>query len=203
MDRLRQFSPLFFIFSFIVTLFFYETAKSLLSISMFGLLGSVVLTHKPKDLLLNYWSNKAYLVFGISFLMLFLYVPLSENVGYAWNRMEIKGPILGMAIAFASIGKIERRYYHAFLAVYVLLCFLTAGFTLLNYILNYDLITESYLRAKVMPSILNHVRLSVMLAMGAYLAYYLYTKNYKLRYFSKWIFLCVAVFCFCSCIYIL
>ncbi len=196
MERLRQFLPLFFILSFIITLFFYEAGKSLLSISMFGILGSVVITRNPKKLVANYWNDKALFVFSLACLILFLYLPLSENVSYAKSRIEIKSPILGLAIAFASIGHIAKQRYLNLLAIYVLLSFGVAVFTLSNYIFNYEAVTESYLRAKVMPSILNHVRLSIMLAMGAYLAYYLYTVNYTFGIVGKKGLLIVAVFLF-------
>ena len=196
MERARQFLPLFFILSFIFTIFFYEAAKSLLSISMFGLLGSIVITRKPKEVLANYWNNKVLLVFSTICLVLPIFILLSENISYAWNRTEIKSPALGLAIAFASIGSIDKKHYNLLLGVYAFLCFFIAGFTLFNYVFNYDEVNESYLHAKVMPSILNHVRLSLMLAMGAYLAYYLFSIGYFFKHVGKWVFLCVAIFLF-------
>src|SRR5690606_36551182 len=132
-------------------------------------------------------------ILSLSGLFLFLSLPLSENTAYEWNRIELKGPVLGLAIAFATIGRIEKRYYHLLLALYVMMCITTAAFTMVNYILSYEVVNESYLRAKVMPSLINHVRYSIIVAMGCYISYYLYQQNFRWGIWSRKVFLCIAL----------
>jgi O-antigen ligase len=176
-----------FIFSLVLSLFFYEMARALVSISMIGILGSIILFNNPKMLLINYFKNIPLLVFSGIFFSLFIFFINSQNSNYAINRVEIKAPIFVLAIAFATIGKIQIRLYKMYLSFFVLLCLLSTFYTISKYLISYDLITESYLKAKIMPSIINHVRYSVVIAMGTYISYYLYI-DYKLlakkfRYF--------------------
>src|SRR6478736_6692713 len=117
MNTVRTYLPLGFLCSFIVSLFFYETAKAWLSISMFGLLGCAVFLYTPKTVITAYYKQKAMFVMSLSCLFLFLYLPFSANTAYALNRIEIKMPLFGLAIAFAVIGKIEQRRYHFILAL--------------------------------------------------------------------------------------
>lgn len=196
MNTVRTYLPLAFLCSFIVSLFFYEAAKAWLSISMFGMIGCALLLHTPKTVLIAFYKQKAMFVLSLSCLFLLLYLPFSTNTAYAWNRIEIKTPLLGLAVAFAVIGKIEQRRYHFLLAVYALLCMLTAAYTIGNYLFSYEAVTESYLRAKVMPSLVNHVRYSIMVAMGTYVAWYLYQQNYVLGRLSKQVFLFIAILLF-------
>jgi O-antigen ligase len=162
-------------------------ARALVSISMIGILGSIILFNNPKMLLINYFKNIPLLVFSGIFFSLFIFFINSQNSNYAINRVEIKAPIFVLAIAFATIGKIQIRLYKMYLSFFVLLCLLSTFYTISKYLISYDLITESYLKAKIMPSIINHVRYSVVIAMGTYISYYLYI-DYKLlakkfRYF--------------------
>jgi O-antigen ligase len=192
MNSLRTYLPLAFLVSFIVSLFFYEAAKAWLSISMFGLLGCAVLLYHPKTVLTGYINHKTFLMLSLSGLFLFLYVPLSENTAYAMNRIAIRGPLVGLALAFGTIGSIEKKHYNLLLALYSILCFVTAAVTLGNFLVNYEAVTESYLRAKVMPSLINHVRYSIIVAMGAYIAYYLYREEFRWGILPKQVFLVMA-----------
>jgi O-antigen ligase len=66
-----------------------------------------------------------------------------------------------------------------------------------NYLIHYDLINASYLQAKVMPTLINHVRFSIMMAMGCYLSYYLFKKEFVLKFpFEKWIYVGISLFLF-------
>jgi O-antigen ligase len=196
MNNLRTYLPLAFLCSFIVSLFFYETAKAWLSVSMFGIIASVVLLRSPLLVLQRYIHTRSLFVLSLSCVFLLLYIGLSDNVAYAWNRIEIKAPLLGLAIAFASIGKIEKKYYDFLLALYVMLCLAISCYTIFNYANSYELVTESYLRAKVMPTILNHVRYSIMVAMGSYIAYYLFKHKYRIGMFGSRFFLGVSLLLF-------
>lgn len=163
---------------------------------MFGMLGCAILFYTPKTVITAYYKEKAMFVLSLSCIFLVLYLPFSNNTAYAWNRIEIKAPLVGLAIAFAVMGKIAQNRYHFLLALYVLLCLITATYTLGNYLIHYESVTESYLRAKVMPSFVNHVRYSIMLAMGSYTAWYLYQQDYVLGRLSKKVFLIIAVLLF-------
>lgn len=193
MKQIKPILILGFLCSYMLSLFFYETAKAWLSVSMFGLLGCAILFTKPQDVVKLFYREKALLVFSLSAVTLFLFMLNSENMAYAWSRIEVNAPLFGLAIAFAVNGKIERGPYQTLLAVYVLLCASTAVFTLLNYAMHYDEVTESYLRSQVMPTLINHVRYSIIIAMGTYVSYYLYKQQYRFGVITPMVFLMIAV----------
>jgi O-antigen ligase len=196
MNTIRKYLPLAFLCSFIVSIFFYEMAKAWMSVSMFGMLGAVVFLNPPKLVMKAYLSHKVLWMLSLSCLFLLIYIPLSSNMAYAWNRFEIKVPLLGLALAFATVGTIEKKEYHLLLVLYSLLCLVTAGLIFANFVFSYQTVTESYLRAKVMPSFINHVRYSIIVAMGAYVSYYLYRQEFSLRRVPKEIFLLIAFLLF-------
>jgi O-antigen ligase len=185
-----------FLCSFLLSIFFYETAKAWLSVSMFGLLASVLFLNPPMQTLKSYFNQKEFFIFSLAAVFLFCYLPTSSNLSYGWNRIELKAPLLGLAIAFAGMGKLREDKYNLLLSFYVLLCASTAFYTLLNFAFSYEAVTESYLRSKVMPTLINHVRYSIMIAMGAYIAYYLYRNEYRFGIISSKVFLYIGVLLF-------
>jgi O-antigen ligase len=196
MNTVRKFLPLGFLCSFIVSLFFYETAKAWISISMFGLLASVIFFQSPIITLNSFYKQKVFFIFSIAAVFLLFFILLSTNTSYAWNRIEIQAPLFGLAIAFAGIGKLKSEKYELLLALYVFLCVATSFYTILNFLFSYESVIEGYLRAKVMPTIVNHVRYSIMIAMGVYLSYYLYRRKYRFGIVTKQTFLALAVLLF-------
>lgn len=145
---------------------------------MFGLLITIVLTYSPKVWLQSFVKNPVFLSLGLSGVVLGLFMLNSANISYGWNRLELRGAILGLAIAFASIPKWKEGDLNLLLFIYVLTAFGVSIYTFGSYLLNYTEINVMYLEAKVMPTILNHVRFSIMIAMAVYVSYYLYQQRF-------------------------
>ncbi len=178
---------------YICSLFFYEQGKAWLSIAMFGLLFASFF----QDSLYVHWNhfiaNKSYVWITLSVFILPLYLFNSSDLHYYYERVQIRAPFFVLPFAFAGISTLSIRSYQKLLSLFVLLSITVALGTFVNYLFHIDTINESYLRAKVMPSILNHVRLSIMLAMGAYISFYLFRENFAWKYkFERWILLGIA-----------
>lgn len=160
---------------------------------MFGL----VFSSFAQESLRNHWNyfvaNKSYVWLTLSVFILPLYFLNSSDLHYYGERVLIRVPFLVLPFAFAGITLLSGRAYQKLLCLFAFLAFVVALGTFINYLFNIDAINESYLRAKVMPSILNHVRLSIMLAMGAYIAFYLFREKFTWRFpFERWIYLAMA-----------
>lgn len=185
---------IFCIIVFICSLFFYEQGKAWLSVSMFG----VAFSSFMQEPLRKHWhyfvGNKSYVWLTLSVLVLPLYFLNSSDLQYYGQRLLMRVPFLVLPFAFAGITLLSGRAYQKLLCLFVFLSFVVALGTFVNYLFNIDTINESYLRAQVMPSILNHVRLSIMLAMGAYIAFYLFRERFVWKFgMERWIFLGIAV----------
>ena len=192
--QLKHKSFIFCILIYIVSLFFYEYGKAGISIAMFSILLTSFVQEPIRIHVKHFWTNKSLVLLTLSTFLLPIYLFNSTDLHYYYERVQIRAPFLALPFAFASVMAITRRVYLKLLSGFVLLAFLIALVTFISYLSNIDIVNESYLRAKVMPSILNHVRLSIMLAMGSYLAYYLFRENFKWCYnFERWFFLTIAV----------
>ena len=191
---LKRNAFIFCVILYICSLFFYELGKAWLSVAMISLLIASFLQEPLKQHWKHFLSNRSFLWLTVSVLILPLYFFNSTDVAYYAERLQIRAPFLALPFAFAGIVSLSERTYHKLLTLFVFVAFLVTCGTFLNYLLNQELINESYLRAKVMPSILNHVRLSIMLAMAAYLSYYLFKSNFIWKFKEeKWIFFGISV----------
>lgn len=174
-------------------LFFYEYGRAWISLAMFGILLTSLWQLPIRQHFESFWNQKSLLALTLSVIILPFYILTSNDLHYYYERVQIRAPFLALPFAFAAVTSITKKLYHKLLSIFVVLCFFIAVGTFFNYLLNIESVNESYLRAKVMPSILNHVRLSIMMAMGAYLSFYLFRENFKWLYdFERWIFLIIA-----------
>lgn len=194
---LKRNSFVFCAIVFICSLFFYELGKAWLSVSMFG----IVFSSFFQEPLRNHWnifvSNKSYVWITLSILILPLYFLNSTDIHYYGERVLMRVPFLVLPFAFAGLTLLYNKAYQKLLCLFVLLSFVVALGTFVNYLFHIDAINESYLRAKVMPSILNHVRLSIMLAMGAYIAFYLFREKFVWKFgVERWVYLGIAMLLF-------
>jgi O-antigen ligase len=181
---------------FVLSLFLYELSKAMLSISMIGLVVSVLLFTKPAELFRSFLSNKALLLLSLGFVVLLLSFINSENISYYFNRLQVKLPLLLLPVAFAGL-TFDKRQYQLVFVLYIMLAVIVSGITLVNYSIHYEEINSSYLQAKVMPTILNHVRFSIMVAVACMLSFYLYRSGMVIKYtIERWIYLVIAVLLF-------
>lgn len=195
-QSLKKQLPVFFLFLLVLSLYLHEMSKALLSISMIGFVLSVFVASGPGAVLKSFIRNKSFVFLALCFIGLLLSYFNSEDSAYYFGRLQIKLPLLLLPIAFAGV-VIDKRKYSTILAFYVLLTFLVAGITFGNYLVNYVSINDSYLKAKVMPTIINHVRFSIMMAMGCYLAYFLYKTGFIFKYsVERWVYLSIVVLLF-------
>jgi O-antigen ligase len=164
-------APLAFLASTLVAMFFYEFAKAWLSISMIGILLSMLLLMPIKQIVSNFYSKRHFFLLSLSGVFLFLFLPQSDNISYGWNRIELRGALLALCIAFASMKELTKKQFLCLMILYVLLSVSFVTYVLYGYILDFETINQRYLHAQVMPTPLNHVRFSLMVAMAAYISY--------------------------------
>lgn len=182
-EKQEQFTC-FFLMLLMAGIFLLEFARVLPSLAMGGLLLTALLSNSPAQLLRNFYSNKWLLIFSVSFLFLLPTYFYSDNTQYFWERIQIQAPTFALPFAFTNLRPLSKKQYYTVLYVFIgFLLVVTLG-SLFIYAANFDTINTSYLHSKVIPNPfhVNHVRLSLLLAIGIFTCYYLYTGDFYIRY---------------------
>jgi O-antigen ligase len=81
-----------------------------------------------------------------------------------WEGLLLKLPFLLLPLALALVGPLPARWLELLYYFFLLLVFLGALYSLGQYLLHYQQINQSYHRSGVMPTLVNHVRFSLMVA---------------------------------------
>ncbi len=188
--------PLFVLSCYLLSLFFHELGKAAMSMSMFLLLLLPFVVSGAKKTMIQYVSNYYFPALSICVAYLFLYYFNSSNHEYFWNRMVMKGPLLALPLVAAGMwGALSQNVYRVLLRLFVLMCLLGSFYSLYYYVTDYAFVTENYLRAQVMPTIVNHVRFSIMVAMACYIAYYFVQHEWESpNRIKRWVWIGILLF---------
>ena len=106
----------------------------------------------------------------------------TEDFGYWLARLRIKVPFLALPLAFLGHPRLEERQWQGLLYFFLLLLLITAIGVGLNYWAHYEDIQLMLKQGQPMPTPRNHIRYSLLLALGVVSGGYLYSKGYYLRY---------------------
>lgn len=135
---------------------------------------------------------------GVFFIcLLSCFLPKYYNWTSASEELLLKLPFLLLAWAFFILPSITeelllRLYYYFFILVV-----LTALGTTINFLIHFKEITESYIHSKVMPTPVNHVRYSLIVAFATFTGGYLYFRKFYVRYpGERWFLLISTIFLF-------
>lgn len=98
----------------------------------------------------------------------------SEDTGYWLRRLRLALPYLALPIGVLSIPRLGREQYHGLLYFFFLWALGSSLYALALYLQDFESITAQYKVGKVLPTPVQHIRYSLMLAfavpVGAYLA---------------------------------
>ena len=86
--------------------------------------------------------------------------------------------------AFAVIKPFSRQTLYVLLYFFIMVIFAASAISFLYYLSDYQQINYSYKQAKVLPTPLDHIRFSLMIAFSVFTGIHLYLENFFLRY--KW-----------------
>ena len=121
--------------------------------------------------------------------LLFFIVLLSfwqvEDYGYWLGRLRIKVPFLALPLVFLGHPRLEERQWQGLLYFLLFLLLATAIGVGLNYWINYEEIQQMLKQGQPMPTPRNHIRYSLMLALGVVSGGYLYSTGYYWRYVQE------------------
>lgn len=101
-------------------------------------------------------------------------------------RTRTKLPFLLLPITFAVLPSLQKKHFHWLLNLFLVLMGIGIFYSLSQYISNYAEITESYFRGKTLPTLIHHVRFSLLIAYAVIICFYFYQKtkiNQVIAYF--------------------
>ena len=175
-----------------------EKAQAVLSICMGLQLASIIFLTKPAEFIRNYIKDRTMLWFSVSYLFLIFSFMYSSNTHYLLERLQIKLPFLLYALVWPSIGILSTQQIRVIIWGYLSVITLTVIGILANYALHFDAVNQMYLESKIMPGPISHIRFSLLVVFGIYLAYYFIKKELSFKpsverniLFGVAIFLCI------------
>lgn len=195
-----------FLFLLVLLLFSLVYSRYLLSVSMLGLMGTLFLKEGPGLRFgLQGWRRAvqqlrarpapaAMMVFFGIVLIGGLY---ATETGYWLERLRIKLPLVGLPLAFAAGPALRRHQLAGLLYFWVGMLVLTCLGVGVNYVLHFEEIQEGIKRGQAIPVPTNHVRFSLMMALGVVAAGWLWLRRFSFRYrWEPWLLGGCGVFLF-------
>lgn len=105
---------------------------------------------------------------AVLFLIPFISGFWSDDLEEWWRRCQIKLPLLLLPLTFLCYPALPKKWFTGCSWFFIVLTMLGCCWSLLQYVDNYQTITEGYLRAKVMPTPFdnNHLWFSYAVVVG-------------------------------------
>lgn len=146
-----------------------------------GMIGIVLLYFLNQGWKFNPLKQKGSLVLLFLAPILFIYLIggiWTEDYAYWLERIQVKIPLLFLPLGFMAMQEVvNRRSVDILVLLFICLCTATAIGSFAYYLMHYKEITESYKHAKTIPTIIEHIRYSLLLSIACYAAVQAYTSS--------------------------
>ena len=106
----------------------------------------------------------------VPFLLVLFSVPYSQDWTYTLERLRIKLPFLILPFAFVVMPTLRKKELRIIGTFFVCACTIAAIGVLWNYIQNFETINYNISRGKAIPTPSNHIRFSLSMACGIFVA---------------------------------
>lgn len=142
-------------------------------------------------------SNKAFLAVTLFFFLILITGIYSADMKYLLERLRIKLPFLLLPYAFASMPRLKEKDYLSIFYFFLILLFGSAILVGFGYWQNYETITENLGKGQPIPTPVNHIRYSLMLAFSIVGGIVLFFRNFYWKWvWEKWLILGMVGFLF-------
>jgi len=102
----------------------------------------------------------------------------TEDYTYWLDRIQVKLPLLFLPLgAWAIKDILKQRTIDLLILIFISLCAATALASFVYYLLHFKEITESYKHAKTIPTIIEHIRYSLLLSIAVFASIQAYLKS--------------------------
>lgn len=165
------------IFLVLLILFGFVSSRAVISIGTALLAINLLISFKEHRWLF-FSSKKLSILFpAIIFTISTLYLFVSPDLKTGLNQLYYRLPWLIIPLAIAAMDKLKPSIIHTILAFFIFILTVSGIVVLTNYLLNFEFYTEQIKLAKNIPTPLNHIRYSLMLAFAAVASIYFAIRN--------------------------
>lgn len=145
----------------------------------------------------RWWSHPAFMIVTVYFFLVLFSGVFSEDFVYWGHRLRLKLPFLVLPFIFISIPKFSERQYLSLFYFLLFMLTVTSIGVGINYLLNFEEINIMLKKGQPMPTPRNHIRFSLLLALGIISGGYLFEKNFYIKWpTEKWFILGMILFLF-------
>lgn len=127
-------------------------------------------------------SNKAYLAATVFFFIVLISGIYSSDMNYWLERLRIKLPFLLLPFAFVSMPQLKERDYLTVFYFFLIILFGSAIHVGFDYWTDYEKITDGLGRGRPVPTPVNHIRYSLMMAFAIVGGFVLWYRNFYWKY---------------------
>lgn len=178
-------------------IFGFISSKALISIGTGLLLANLIASYKEHTFNFVKKSNLPILAVTLFFLAFILLFPFAPNYQDAFEQLWSKLPWLIIPLSIAALPQSNRNFIDFNVAFLILIIVVSGGVVLINYYSNYSYYTEQIAVAKNIPTPLNHIRYSLMVAFsGIASLFYFLKKDTKISSYDTIFFGISALFLF-------
>ncbi len=164
---------------------------------MIGLIAVGVVQRDFKQVLSNFWGNKAYVAITIIFFISLFGGLYSSDLEYLQERLRIKLPFLLLPLAFAGLPSFTKKQYHSIFYFLLVLMTLSGIGVLINYFMHSAEILDGIKQGRAMDTPINHIRFSLLAALGILAGFQLWSDDFVLKYkWERWLILLMTGFLF-------
>ncbi len=190
-------------------------SKFVISVSMIGILVAALLSwdrnrkiplHLRPDLVATMQSVKKqpqFWIITLIFLIVLISGTYSSDFNYWSERLRIKLPFLLLPFAFALIPALSKKQFYGILYWVVLLMFGSGILVVINYFLHFEALNIALSKGQPIPTPMNHIRYSLMLAIGIISGLYLFKENFYIKYPIERYLLLLCTICLFGFIHVL
>lgn len=145
----------------------------------------------------NFLTNKSFLATTLIFFITLLSGLYGAKNAYLLERLRMILPFLMLPFAFACLPQFTRRQFHLILYTFVVVLFAACIQVGIHYYLNFETININVGRGQPIPTPINHIRFSLLLAFSILVSGYLFLNKIQLQYnWERFIFLAIGLFQF-------
>lgn len=187
----------------LLVLFGFISSRALISIGTGLLALNLILSFKEHKWRFFNKENLGILIALLFFLVSALSIFFSPDYQIGLKQLYYRLPWLVIPLSIGAMTAPKTAFVHAILGFFVLIMTVSGMVVLINYLANYTYITAQIALAKNIPTPLNHIRYSLMVAFAGLVSIYFFVKNNtKLSPYDRIIFGLTSLFLF-SLIHIL
>lgn len=153
-------------------------SRAMISIGMIGIVLTFVLT-KSWEKSFSFRSADPVMFFLAPVLIIYLLGGIwTENHAYWLDRIVVKLPLLFLPLgAWAIKDVLQKWVMDVLILIFISLCAATALGSFIYYLLHFKEVTESYKHAKTIPTIIEHIRFSLLMAVAVFASVQAYMQS--------------------------